>query len=237
MNQRPAFKHFDIIMACFAVILIISNIASSAKIVDLRYSLFGIRLAFDGGTLIFPLSYILGDILTEVYGFRASRKAIWTGFALSALSAAVFFVLGLLPGEALWEESAGSGQYAAILGGMSSGGIVFASLAGFFAGEFSNAVVLSRLKVLMEGRLLFVRTITSTLAGEFLDTIVFVGAATAAGVFPPELFLELTVTNYILKCGIEILLTPATYLLCSSLKKSEGIDTFDRGIIYSPFGF
>jgi uncharacterized integral membrane protein (TIGR00697 family) len=222
-------------MAFFVAVLIISNVASSAKIVDLGFSLFGIRLAFDGGTLLFPLSYVFGDILTEVYGFRAGRKVIWTGFAALGLSSLIFFLLRLLPGEAEWESAAGSAAYNAILGGMSSGGLALASLLGYWIGEFSNSILLSRIKVLMGGRLLWVRTIASTLAGEFLDSLVFVLIATLAGVFGWALFASLVLTNYLLKCGIEALMTPVTYAAVRALKKAEGIDTYDRGVKYNPF--
>jgi uncharacterized integral membrane protein (TIGR00697 family) len=216
-------------------VLIISNVASSAKIVDLGVSLFGLSLAFDGGTLVFPLSYVIGDILTEVYGFRASRRVIWTGFAALALSALAFFVLGLLPGEAAWEREAGGAAYDAILGGMSGGGIVLASLLGYFAGEFSNSVVLSRLKVLMKGRFLWVRTIGSTLVGELLDSLIFVLIASLAGVFDWSLFFILVRTNYLLKCAVEAAVTPLTCLAAARLKRAEGIDIYDRGVSFNPF--
>ena len=149
--SRCAFKYFDVCMAVFVVILVLSNIASSAKIVDLGFSLFGIRLAFDGGTLLFPLAYVLGDVLTEVYGFKAFRRVIYTGFAALAFSALVFFILSKLPAESYWEDQygaaiSGTAAYHAILGGMSSGGIVLASLAGYLAGSFSNSILMSRIK-------------------------------------------------------------------------------------------
>jgi uncharacterized integral membrane protein (TIGR00697 family) len=230
-----AYKHLDVVTAFFVAVLIISNVASSAKIVDLGFSIFGVRLAFDGGTLLFPLSYMFGDILTEVYGFRAGRRVIWTGFAALALSALVFFLLRLLPGDAEWEDYAGSAAYNAILGGMSGGGLALASLLGYWVGEFSNSVLLSRIKVLMGGRLLWVRTISSTLVGELLDSLVFVLIATLAGVFGWSLFLSLVLTNYLLKCGIEVLMTPVTYGAVHLLKKAEGVDVYDRGVRYNPF--
>lgn len=236
LSREGSFKHLDLIMAVFVTVLIVSNIASSAKIVDLGFSLFGIPLAFDGGTLLFPISYVFGDILTEVYGFRASRRVIWTGFAALALASAVFFLLRFLPGEALWEDYAGSAAYDAILGGMSGGGIALASLAGYWVGEFSNSAVLSRVKVLMKGKFLWVRTIGSTLVGEFLDSLIFVLIASIAGVFGWELFVSLVLTNYLFKCSIEALMTPVTYLMVGKLKKAEGIDTYDRGVRLSPFG-
>jgi uncharacterized integral membrane protein (TIGR00697 family) len=222
-------------MACFVAVLIISNVASSAKIVDMGISLFGFPLAFDGGTLVFPVSYVFGDILTEVYGFRASRRVIWMGFAALALSSLVFFLLRLLPGEAAWERDVGSAAYDAVLGGMSGGGISLASLLGYWVGEFSNSVVLSRMKVMMNGRFLWVRTIGSTLVGELLDSMVFVFAASLAGVFGWGLFFTLVRTNYILKCLVEAAVTPLTYLAVRKLKQAEGIDVYDRGVKFNPF--
>jgi len=228
MSSKLSFKYLDVVASFFVAILVVSNIASSAKIVDLGVSVFSVRLAFDGGTLLFPLAYVLGDVLTEVYGFRTTRRVIWTGFGALVLTALVFFVLGKLPPEAFWEaETGGNAAYNAILGGISYGGIVLASLSAYLVGEFSNAAILSKLKVKMKGRLLWVRTIGSTLVGELLDTVIFVLIASATGVFGWELFWPLVLTNYILKCGIEALMTPFTYRLSGFLKKKEGIDIFD----------
>ncbi|MDR2600881.1 MAG: queuosine precursor transporter [Spirochaetaceae bacterium] len=231
---KKSFRYLDVITASFTACLIISNVASSAKIVSLGVSLFGTPLVFDGGTLLFPISYIFGDILTEVYGFKASRRVIWIGFAGLSLSSAFFFLLGLAPGESEWLSYAGEGAYGAILGGISSGGIVIASLAGYFAGEFSNSVLLSRLKVIMNGRFLFVRAIGSTLIGEFLDTLIFVSIACLAGVFSPSVFVSLLFTNYILKCAVEAALTPVTCFVCARLKSAENSDAYDRGVRYMP---
>jgi uncharacterized integral membrane protein (TIGR00697 family) len=173
---------------------------------------------FDGGTLLFPLSYVFGDIFSEVYGFKTSRKVIWTGFACLVLSSLVFMLLAALPGDAEWEASAGEDAYAAILGGMSSGGLALASFAGYLAGEFSNSITLVKIKALMKGKLLFVRTIASTLVGEFLDSLIFVSIAIAFGVFGKDLFWDLTLTNYLFKCLIEALMTPFTYLACNRLR-------------------
>jgi len=228
MSKPASFKYLDIVAAFFVSILVISNIASSAKIVDVGITLFAIPLAFDGGTLLFPFVYVLGDVLTEVYGFRTARRVIFTGFAVMVLAALVFFVLGILPSEASWEEATGGNTvFYAILGGMSYGGIVLASLAAYLAGELSNSLVLSRLKVIMKGRLLFVRTIGSTLVGEMLDSLIFILIACAAGVFPWEIFWSLAVTNYILKCAIEAVVTPFTYWASGFLKRKEGIDVYD----------
>jgi len=229
-------------MAFFVAVLITSNVASSAKIVDLGITLFGfweippIRLAFDGGTILFPVSYIFGDVITEVYGYRASRRVIWTGFIALSLTSLLFFVLRLLPGDPAWESYAGTAAYNAILGGMSTGGIAAASLAGYLIGEFSNSVILSRLKVLMKGRVLFVRTIGSSLVGELLDSLVFVFVASLTGVFGWELFTTLVLTNYLFKLFVEVILFPFTFLVVRKLKKAEGIDTYDVGVRFRLFG-
>ncbi|MDR1212141.1 MAG: queuosine precursor transporter [Spirochaetaceae bacterium] len=236
-KDLPVYKYLDLVMAFFVTVLIVSNVASSAKIVNPGLSLFGIRLSFDGGTILFPFSYIVGDILTEVYGFRASRRVIWAGFAALALSSFVFFILKALPGDAEWERYAGSAAYSAILGGMSSGGLVLASLVAYWAGEFSNSVVLSKMKILMKGKLLWVRTIGSTLIGEALDSLVFVFIASLCGVFGWELFISLALTNYLFKCAVEAVMTPLTYAVVYGLKKAEGVDTYDYGVNCNPLRF
>jgi uncharacterized integral membrane protein (TIGR00697 family) len=232
-----SYRYLDAVIALFTAVLITSNVASSAKIIALNFSVFGINLAFDGGTLLFPVAYVIGDLLTEVYGFRVARRAIWIGFAVLAISALFFLLLRILPAESIWETYAGSAAYDSILGGMSKGGIVIASLAGYLVGEFFNSIIHSRIKVLMEGRLLWVRTIGSSIAGELLDSLVFVGIATLTGVFPAELFVTLVFTNYLFKLLIEVLVTPFTYLSVWRLKKAEGVDIYDRGVRYNPFGF
>ncbi|MDL1912237.1 VUT family protein [Chloroflexi bacterium CFX6] len=229
------YRYFDLIMAVFVTVLVLSNIASSAKIVDLGFSLFGVPMAFDAGTILFPVSYIFGDILTEVYGYKRSRRVIWTGFACLALSAVIFWLVRLLPGEATWQGYAGDEAYNAILGGMSTGGIVLASLAGYWTGEFTNSFTLAKMKILTKGRWLWTRTIGSTLAGELVDTAVFVVVASAFGVFPWSLFLTLTLTNYLFKCGVEALMTPVTYGVVGYLKKAENEDYYDRETNFNPF--
>ncbi len=230
-----SYKYFDFIMALFVAVLIISNVASSAKIVDWGVSLFNLPLAFDAGTLLFPISYIFGDILTEVYGYQRSRRVIWAGFFALVLAALSFYVISILPGEVTWQEYAGDDAYRAILGSMSSGGIVLGSLAGFWLGEFSNSFILAKMKVLTSGRWLWARTIGSTLIGELVDTVAFVAVASALGVFPWSLFLTLAVANYIFKVGIEALMTPFTYLAVGALKRAEGEDYYDRETNFNPF--
>lgn len=233
--MTKSYRFFDLILGIFVAVLIISNIASSAKIVDWGFSIFGIRMAFDAGTLLFPISYIFGDILTEVYGYKRSRRVIWTGFLSLALAASVLWLVSIMPGEATWQDYAGDGAYQSILGGMSSGGIVFASLAAYWLGEFSNSFVLAKMKVLTNGRWLWSRTIGSTLVGELVDTIMFVVVASAFGVFPWSLFATLILTNYIFKVGMEALMTPVTYAFVGFLKRTEHEDVYDRDTNFSPF--
>lgn len=235
MTTIKQYRYFDIIMAIFVTILVVSNIASSAKIVDLKFSISGIPMAFDGGTILFPISYIFGDILTEVYGYKRSRRVIWTGFFCLILASVTFWVLQNLPGETLWQEYAGDASYAAILGGMATGGIVLGSLAGYWSGEFTNSFVLAKMKVLTSGRWLWLRTIGSTLVGELVDSVIFVLIATSLGVFPWELFTTLFVTNYLFKSAVEALLTPFTYIVVNRLKTAENEDYYDRDTNFNPF--
>lgn len=232
-SDAPRF--IDLVTAAFVTVLIVSNVASSAKIVDWGFSLFGVRLAFDAGTLLFPVSYVFGDVLTEVYGYRRSRRVIWTGFACLAVAALVLWIVRILPGEGGWQASVGQAAYVGVLGGMSSGGIVLASLVAYLAGEFSNSVVLARLKVATGGRWLWIRTIGSTLVGEGLDTVIFVAVASLARVFPWSAFASLVVTNYLFKVGVEAVMTPVTYRVTRALKRVEGVDWYDTDTDFNPF--
>jgi queuosine precursor transporter len=234
-GNRRAYRYYDLVMTAFVAVLILSNIASSAKIVDWGVTLSGIPLAFDAGTLLFPVSYIFGDILTEVYGYRRSRRVIWAGFSALALSSLFFALVRALPGEKSWQTYAGQAAYDSILGGISSGGIVLASLLAFFAGEFSNSFILAKMKLLTRGKHLWMRTIASTLVGEGVDSLLFVLVATLFGVFPWAAFLSIVTTNYIFKVGIEVIMTPVTYRLVNFLKKSEAEDYFDWTTNFNPF--
>lgn len=232
-TTRPTYRYYDLIMALFVTVLLISNLLSSAKIIDLQAALGPIELAFDAGTLVFPVSYIFGDVLTEVYGYRRARRVIWAGFGANALLGLFVWLAGVLPGESEWQGYAGQEAYEAILGGIS--GLIVASLVAYFLGEFTNSYLLARLKVMTGGRWLWLRTIGSTLAGQAIDTAVFMLIATGLGVFPAELLLSLIVTNYILKVGIEVLLTPLTYRIVNALKSAEQEDYFDRATDFNPF--
>jgi queuosine precursor transporter len=234
-SGEPRF--IDLVTAAFVTVLLVSNVASAAKIVDWGVSLFGVRLAFDAGTLLFPVSYVFGDVLTEVYGYRRSRRVIWTGFACLAISALVLWVVRVLPGEADWQSRVGQAAYEGVLGGMSTGGIVLASLVAYLAGEFSNSVVLARMKVATRGRWLWLRTIGSTLVGEGLDTVIFIAIASLARVFPWSAFASLVLTNYLFKVGVEAVMTPVTYRIIGALKRVERLDWYDTDTNFNPFTF
>ena len=233
-QPQKVYRFLDLIMALFVTVLITSNIASSAKIVDWGFSILGVRMAFDAGTLLFPISYIFGDVLTEVYGFKNARRVIWTGFGALALCALTLSLVRVLPGEANWQSYAGNEAFDAILGGMSSFGIVAASLAAYLLGSYSNSVIMAAMKVLSRGKLLWMRTIASTIVGEGVDTVIFVLIATLAGVFPWSAFASLTLTNYLFKVSVEALFTPVTYQVVNFLKKAEEEDYFDIGTRFTP---
>ena len=233
-EKQRSYRYFDLVMALFVTVLITSNIASSAKIVDWGFSVFGVPMAFDGGTLLFPISYIFGDVLVEVYGFKRSRRVIWTGFGALALSALVLGIVQRMPGEAAWQGYAGQAAYNAILGGISSFGLVIASLVAYFIGEYSNSVIMAIMKVATKGKWLWTRTIGSTLVGEGVDSLIFILIASIFGVFPWESFASLVLTNYIFKVCIEALFTPVTYWVVNSLKKAENEDYYDIGTNFSP---
>lgn len=231
MNR--SYRYFDLILTLFVTVLLLSNLLSSAKIIDLGFSLGPLSLIFDAGTLVFPISYIFGDILTEIYGFRRSRRVIWAGFGASVLLGLFVWLAGVLPGEATWQSYAGQSAYDAILGGIS--GLIVASLCAYLVGEFTNSYVLARMKVATDGRWLWMRTIGSTLIGQIVDTSVFFVIAVALGVFPVELMLSLIVTNYIFKVGIEVVFTPITLAVIRLLKIKENEDYFDRDTDFNPF--
>lgn len=232
-NERKHFKYLDLIMVLFVTVLLLSNLLSSAKLIDPGINIGGLPLEFDAGTLVFPISYIFGDILTEVYGYKRSRRVIWSGFAMTALMAFFIWLAGALPGTAYWQQSVGQDAYNAVLGGVS--GLAVASLVAYFMGEFSNSYVLARMKILTQGRWVWGRTIGSTLVGQAIDTIVFFTIATALGVFTPDILVALMVTNYLLKVGIEIVLTPLTLQIMRWLKRSENEDYYDYNTNFNPF--
>jgi uncharacterized integral membrane protein (TIGR00697 family) len=216
-----AYKYLGTISVFFVSVLLISNIAST-KIVD-----FGI-FTFDAGTLLFPLSYIFGDILTEVYGYKRSRKVIWLGFFMALLMSLIFIIVGKLPASPDWPNQE---AYNAILG--MTPRIVFASLVAYALGSFSNAFVLAKMKIWTQGKKLWARTIGSTLVGEFVDSSLFILIA-FAGLLPSSLLVTLIISNYVFKTLVEVVLTPVTYKVVKFLKEREGEDYYDKDTNFNP---
>ena len=220
--MQKNYKYLGTISVFFVSVLLISNIAS-AKIVDLRW------FTFDGGTLLFPLSYIFGDILTEVYGYKKARGVIWLGFFMALLMSLVFIIVGKLPSASGWNNQ---NAYDLILG--LTPRIVIASLIAYSVGEFSNSFVLAKMKIWTKGKWLWTRTIGSTIVGEFLDSIIFILIA-FWGILPNSLLLTLIISNYIFKTSVEILFTPITYKVVKFLKKKEQEDYYDTNTNFNPF--
>lgn len=215
-------KYFIYIGIFFVTVLLISSITVT-KFVQIG------SFVSSAAVFIFPISYIFGDILTEVYGYRASRKIIWSGFGAQILMAGYLYLVQILPSAPFWHNQA---AYETILGSVPR--VVLASMCAYFTGEFSNSYVLSRMKVRMNGKHLWMRTIGSTVIGEGVDTVVFMLVA-FSGVLPGSIMLQTAITLYVFKVLYETAVTPLTYLIVNKLKKAEGIDVYDRGISYNPF--
>jgi len=217
------YRYFTLITAAFVAVYIISNVVTAAKWVTLG------PFVFDSGTILFPISYIFGDILTEVYGYRKSRQVIWMGFGAIALMAIVFAVVGILPPAPGWENQE---AYNKIFS--TTPRVVVGSMVAYFAGEFSNSYVLAKMKLATRGRWLFSRTIGSTIVGEGVDTLIFpfIGFA---GVLPMTTLFAGVVSNYIFKVGFEVIATPLTYAIVRYLKRVEKSDVYDRGTNFNPF--
>lgn len=227
-----AYKYFDLIMVAFVVVLLVSNTVV-VKIMRLGpFALGPVTLgpwATDGATFLFPFSYIFGDVLTEVYGYARSRRVIWAGFAAVAFAAAVYALVGLTPPAADWP---GQEAYATILG--QTWRFAVAGLVAFFVGEFCNSYILARLKVLSGGRRLWVRTIASTVAGQAVDTTIFVTIA-FWGTLSPALIWDIIRFGFVFKVLYETLATPLTYAIVTFLKRAEREDYFDVATDFNPF--
>lgn len=224
MSRLSAQQHssyFVIIVAVFVTCLIVANIIA-VKLV----SIFGLLLP--AGTIIFPISYICGDVLTEVYGYRRARQVIWLGFACNLLAVSAIWGAQVLPGAAFWDAQA---AYERILGFTPR--LLLASFCAYLVGEFANAFVLARMKVLTQGRMLWARTIGSTIVGQGLDSLVFVSVA-FLGIIPVAGLAAAILTQWLVKVAYEALATPLTYAVVNFLKREEGIDTYDRDISFNP---
>ena len=217
------YKYFDLVMATFVTVLLCSNLIGPAKPATLGPFTFG------AGILFFPISYLFGDFLTEVYGYARSRRVIWTGFAALGFASLMSVVVLALPPAAGWE---GQAALQSVFG--STPRIVAASLLAFWAGEFANSYALAKIKIATEGRFLFVRTIGSTIIGAGVDSAIFYPVA-FLGVWETRTVFVVMATNYVLKVLWEVLATPMTYRVVAFLKRVENEDYYDRDTDFTPF--
>ncbi|MDP4873108.1 MAG: queuosine precursor transporter [Sphingorhabdus sp.] len=221
------FRYYDFVMAAFVAILLLSNIIGAAKPAALAIN--GQQWIFGAGILFFPLGYVIGDVLTEVYGYARARRVIWAGFAALLFMAFMSWVVVALPPAPGWP---GQAAYESVFGQVWR--IVFASITAFWAGEFINSYVMARMKIWTGGKHLWSRTIGSTVAGQGIDSIIFYPLA-FGGIWSDEQVISVMLTNWLLKVGWEVVLTPVTYGVVGWLKRKEGVDIFDEGTNFSPF--
>jgi uncharacterized integral membrane protein (TIGR00697 family) len=217
-------------MAAFVTILLLSNVLGAGKVATITLPVIG-DWPFGAGILFFPISYVIGDVLTEVYGYAGARRCIWTGFVALIFMAFMSWVVVALPPDASW---GGQKAYEQIFGQVPR--IVLASMVAFWAGEFANSFVLAKMKVLTKGRHLWTRTIGSTVVGQGIDSLIFYPLAFwgAAG-WTSDLVITVLFTQWALKVSWEVLLTPVTYAVVGFLKRREGVDVYDRDTDFTPF--
>jgi queuosine precursor transporter len=222
--QTHSYRWYPVVVAVFVTCLLTANIIA-VKPVQLG------GLVFPAAVVIFPVAYIFGDILTEVYGYARARQTIWIGFACNLIAVVAMVVGGLLPAAGFWPNQS---AYDAILGFTPR--LLIASFIAYLAGEFLNSFVLAKMKVMTSGRFLWMRTIGSTLIGELADSAVFITVA-FSGIWPPDTILTGVITQWLLKSGYEVIATPLTYVVVTYLKRVEQLDVYDRGTNFTPFKF
>ena len=216
------FRYLDALTTAFVVILLVSNLLAQKVI---RVGPF----STSGAMVLFPITYIFGDVFTEIYGYTASRRAIWLGFFGTALLYAVSALVIALPADPEWHNQA---AFITVFGFLPR--ILIASLIAFWAGEFANSYTMAKLKLITKGRMLWTRTVGSTVVGQAVDTTLVI-VITFAGTFSPHKLLVIIVTGYLLKVAYEVLATPLTYLVIGWLKRAEHVDTFDTHTNFNPF--
>jgi uncharacterized integral membrane protein (TIGR00697 family) len=230
MTAQRTFRYYDLVMVAFVTVLVCSNLVGPAKIAQIDAPLFGV-LTFGAGVLFFPISYVFGDILTEVYGYARSRRVIWSGFAALAFASVMAWVIVQLPPAPFWHNQA---AYEVAFG--STWRIALASLIAFLCGEFVNSLVLAKMKVWTGGRWLWTRTIGSTIVGEGVDSLLFYPLAFyASGIIPDDKLPLVMLAQFFTKVGVEIVFTPVTYKIVAWLKEAEHEDYYDRDTDFNPF--
>jgi len=224
------YRYYDWVMVAFVTVLVCSNLIGPAKIAQIDAPLLG-TLTFGAGVLFFPISYVFGDILTEVYGYARSRRVIWTGFAALAFASAMAAVVVALPPAPFWHN-----QQAYEIAFGSAWRVSIASLIAFCCGEFVNSFVLAKMKLWMAGRRLWMRTIGSTLFGEGVDSLLFYPLAFwGSGIIPDEQLPAVMLAQFVAKVGVEVAFTPLTYRIVAWLKRAENEDYYDRDTDFNPF--
>lgn len=223
------YKYYDFVLVAFVVVLLCSNLIGPAKIAQVDLPFVGL-VTFGAGVLFFPISYLFGDIMTEVYGFKRDRRAVWAGFGALAFASVMALVVVKLPPAPFWADRQPAIE--TVFG--NTWRIVLASLIAFWCGSFANSVVLAKMKILTQGRWLWSRTIGSTMVGELIDSALFYTIA-FWGIMTTEQLITVTLTQYVLKTGWEVLATPLTYWIVSRLKKAEQEDFYDRDTHFTPF--
>ena len=225
-----AYRYYDFIMVAFVVVLVCSNLIGPAKIAQVEVPLLG-SIAFGAGILFFPISYIFGDILTEVYGYAYSRRVIWAGFAALAFASFMAFVIVALPPAPFWPNQA---VYEVAFG--NTWRIAGASMIAYFCGEFVNSYVLAKMKIMTAGRWLWTRTIGSTLFGEGVDSLIFYPLALyGTGILPNDKIPVAMLAQFVGKVLVEVVFTPVTYAIVGWLKRVEHEDHYDRSTRFTPF--
>ena len=228
--QQRTYRYYDFVMVAFVVVLVCSNLIGPAKIAQLDLPLIG-TLTFGAGVLFFPISYVFGDVLTEVYGFARSRRVIWTGFAALAFASAMAWIIVALPPAPFWHN-----QHAYEVAFGSAWRISLAGLIAFACGEFVNSMVLAKMKVWTEGKWLWARTIGSTVVGEGVDSLLFYPLAFyGSGIIPDDKLPLVMFAQFLAKTGVEVVLTPVTYRVVAFLKRAESEDYYDRHTDFNPF--
>lgn len=230
MTRQRSYRYYEFVMAAFVTVLICSDLIGPAKICQIHVPLLG-TLTFGAGVLFFPISYIFGDILTEVYGYARSRRVIWAGFSALGFASFMATVVVALPPAAFWTHQ---DAYEVAFG--NTWRIVAASMTAYFCGEFVNSYVLAKMKILTAGRWLWTRIIGSTIFGEAVDSAIFYPLAFyGAGIIPDDKLPLVMVAQFVTKVGVEVLFTPLTYKVVALLKRAENEDYYDRGTDFNPF--
>ena len=224
------YRYYDLIMAAFVCVLVCSNLIGPAKVTQIDAPLLG-TLTFGAGVLFFPISFIFGDILTEVYGYAASRRVIWAGFAGLAFASVMAWMIVALPPAPFWQNQH---EYEVAFG--STWRIALAGLVAFAVGEFVNSYIMAKMKIMAAGKHLWQRTITSTVFGEAVDTILFVPLAFwNTGIIPNDKIPLVTGAQIIAKILVEVAFTPLVYWVVAFLKRAENEDYYDRHTDFNPF--